>query len=378
MVFPLHMTDFSRLHPPDSRSGEPPAAEAVRPAQPADGAADGGQPPQVKRGESPWIGQDQATGEQFYIVPIGRKGHVKVIPIPYLQAHPYSAITDWLNFTFPLAPFNNALDTLFGQIFELFGPKLGPAIERPAGRNFYDRTFKLGESGAELSYGGNQGTCLLSLSGQACALVQEWGRVVAWGRDQLKGHISRWDGAIDDYQGTHSVDIAMQLYLGGGFGTGGRRPKMKQDGNWACPDGSGRTITIGRRKNGKRLQVYEKGMQLGAEWHPWTRWEVSLGNTGRDIPWEVLLEPGRYAVGAYPNALSWASKEVSRIATLQKQTQIGYDALIEHARNQYGPLLRLMRQVEGSAEKVLQRLERDGTPKRLKHPAMDKPAEWLE
>ena len=37
--------------------------------------------------------------------------------------------------------------------------------------------------------------------------------------------------------------------------------------------------------------------------HPWVRWELSLGNKGRVIPWDVLLEPGRYVVGAYPKAL---------------------------------------------------------------------------
>ena len=108
------------------------------------------------------------------------------------------------------------------------------------------------------------------------------------------------------------------------------------------------------------------------------RWEVSLGNTGRDIPWDVVLEPGRYAVGAYPDALSWAQKEATRIATLRKQTQINYDSLVKYASIQYGPLLRIMVQVEGSPEKVLEKLERQGTPKRLKHPAIDRPEEWLE
>lgn len=132
----------------------------------------------------------------------------------------------------------------------------------------------------------------------------DWAKLVQWGRDELQGRITRWDGAIDDYQGRQSVDSALQGYRDGLFGAGGRRPTMKQHGNWAEPDGTGRSIVIGKRENGKRIQVYEKGMELRVRWHPWTRWELSLGSTGRVIPWDVLREPGRYVVGAYPKALS--------------------------------------------------------------------------
>lgn len=205
-----------------------------------------------------------------------------------------------------------------------------------------------------------------------------WHREKLYGRDHLGAKITRWDGAIDDYQGHHGVDEALAGYLRGNFGTGGRKPSMKQYGNWAEPDGSGRSIAIGKRENGKRLQVYEKGMQLGAKWHPWTRWEVSLGSTGRVIPWDVLLEPGSHAVGSFPNALSWVRADASRIATIQKQTQLGYDALVNHASRQYGSLVGLMLQVEGSPEKVVERLNRGGIPKRLQHPALPNPGEWIE
>jgi phage replication initiation protein len=73
-------------------------------------------------------------------------------------------------------------------------------------------------------------------------------------------------------------------YRQGLFGAGGRQPLLRQHGNWISPDRHGRTIEVGSRENGKRLCVYEKGMQLGAPWHPLTRWELSLGNKDRDIP----------------------------------------------------------------------------------------------
>jgi phage replication initiation protein len=85
-----------------------------------------------------------------------------------------------------------------------------------------------------------------------------------------------------------------------------------------------------------------------------------------------LLEPGRYVVGAYPNALGWVQEEMSRIRTLQKQTQISYEAAVEHARKQFGPTLNLVLKVEGSAEKAVGKLRRDGVPRRVRHPAVDR------
>lgn len=336
-----------------------------------------GHPPLVIRGESPWTGCDADTGERGFVVPAGR-GKFRFIPLPALEAHPYAAITDWLNFTFRIGPTTYHLETVFQGLFAALGEQFGPATPRRAGMHMYEQSFDLGATGARFAFGGNNETALLSLSGDACSVVPDWPTLIQYGRDQLRGRITRWDGAIDDYRGDHGVDEAVSGYLKGDFGTGGRRPSMKQFGNWIEPDGSGRSIAIGKREHGKRLQVYEKGMQLGAKWHPWTRWEVSVGSTDRVIPWEVLLEPGSYAVGAFPRALSWVQSEASRIATIQKQTQIGYDALVDHASRQYGPFLKLMRQVEGSAEKVLERLEREGIPKRLQHPAMPNPREWIE
>lgn len=334
-------------------------------------------PPLVIRGESPWTGTDADSGERGFVVPTGR-GKFRFIPLPALEANPYAAITDWLNFTFRIGPTSHHLEAFFRKLFSVIGDHFAPAQQRPGGMHMYDHSFNLGKSGARFAVGGNNDTALISLSGEACSVVPDWSALVAYGRDQLGAKITRWDGAVDDYQGLHGVDEALAGYLRGDFGNGGRRPSMKQMGNWAEPDGSGRSIAIGKREHGKRLQVYEKGMQLGAKWHPWTRWEVSLGSTGRVIPWEVLLEPGGYAVGAFPRALSWVQADASRIATIQKQAQLGYDALVDHASRQYGPFLRLMRQVEGSAEKVLERLERDGLPKRLQHPALPNPGEWIE
>lgn len=353
-----------------------------------EGAGAGAQPPQaagaeppsprtVIRGESSWIGHDPDTGERRLVVPVSKK-YVRFVPLPAEGAHPYAAITDWLNFTFPLGRYLENPRGFFSHLFEVIGKELAPAVERGFGKYNYDRTFALGETKALFALGGNNGTALLSLPGEICALVKDWSHVVAWGRDELRGHITRWDGAVDDYLGMHTVDEAVVLYEQGLFGGGGNLPKMTQGGNWIAPDGRGRTLNIGDRKHGKRLCIYEKGMQLGCKWHPWTRWELTLGNRDRDIPWEVLLTPGRYVAGAYPKALAWVDKEMVRVKTLQKQTQIGYDAAVHYGRNQIGNLLNLMLKVEGSPENAVAKLIREGVPRRVLHPAVKDPEAWIE
>jgi phage replication initiation protein len=263
----------------------------------------------------------------------------------------------------------------------VLGRKFAPAVERPFGLNNYERSYELGEGlKAFFCFGGKhqRGTAHLSLSGKACAVVADWPALVALGRDELRGRITRWDGAVDDYAGLHPVEDAIQLHEEGKFSSGGRPPKMKEHGAWKTPDGTGRSVVIGNRKNGKRLSVYEKGMELGCPWHPWVRWELLLGNKGRVIPWEVLLEPGRFVVGSYPKALYWVQEEMTRIRTLQKQTQISYEAAVEQARRQFGPTLNLVVQVTGSAEKAVELLRRDGVPRRVQHPAVENPEGWIE
>ncbi len=372
----MDTSDLSSADPSKPSPAEAPATDgSALAAQPLGAEAGGGEaaPPLVIRGESnKWIGHDPDTGERAYVIPVGRRGEVKLIPIPQLEAHPYSAITDWLNFTFPMASLQCSLKGFFDLLLETLGPEFGPVTARRFGKHCYERSFELGQSRALFCCGGNSDTGLVSLAGESCAVIKDWQKVIELGQHRLRGKPTRWDGAVDDYLGTHSVDYALQLYLDGKFGTGGNEPTMRQIGNWAKPDGRGRSIEIGNRENGKRLQVYEKGMQLGAKWHPWTRWEVQLGSEGRNIPWDVLLNPGGYVVGQYPKALSWVQEEMSRIATLQKHAKISYEVLTRYARQSYGRHINVMLEVEGSPEKVIQRLQRAGMPARLDHPARPK------
>jgi phage replication initiation protein len=212
--------------------------------------------------------------------------------------------------------------------------------------------------------GGNANTAFLSIPGDGCALVPGWLELASLLRDGLGARLTRLDLAHDDFEGLHSVDAMVECYRRGEFRAGGRSPSCKQMGNWLFPDGTGRTFYVGERRNGKLFRAYEKGKMLGDCASPWVRHEVQFGNRDRVIPWEAVVEPGRYLAGAYP-ALVFIAKDASRIATLRRTDAISYKRLVHHAAVAYGPLLNVMREREGSDEAVVQKLKRPGAPRRL-------------
>lgn len=321
---------------------------------------------EVIRGESLEVTGFPECGERYELVAENRRAVLLAHPLPKPDGVPYAAITDYLNCTFPLN--SSDLPQFFIQLFLCLGERFAPATERNGPLHFYPTSYALGGSSALFGYGKQGG--ILSLSGEACHLVPDWHALVAFLRDKLGARISRWDGAVDDFTGTHSVDMALQMYLDGTFNAGGNEPTCDQRGNWIKPDGKGRTLYVGKRENGKIARIYEKGMQLGIPWHPWVRWEIELHNKDRIIPWEVLLEPGRFVAGAYPKALGWVQEEMQRIKTIQKTASIGYDCLIHHASHAYGKLIAVMMEIEGSPEKVVEKLIRDGVPTRLDTPSI--------
>ncbi len=283
---------------------------------------------------------------------------------PRIDGNPRAAFTDWVNVTYPVS----ATAEPAGQFFEAFSKvtraAFGGMKERPRGLHGYTRSFEFQHGKTLFAFGAQRGTGFVSISGDGCALVPDWPAFVELFRDRLQGRLTRWDGAADDYEGTHSVDDAVALYQAGAFNSSGRKPSHSVDGDWIDPKGSGRTFYVGKRKNGKLLRVYEKGKQLGDVDSPWVRWEVELHNIDRVIPWEVLLEPGRYLAGSYP-ALAWVQADACRIETLRRTDGITYDRLIHHGRQTYGPLINTMLEREGGAEQVVARLRRPGVPKRL-------------
>ncbi|MES2662907.1 MAG: replication initiation factor domain-containing protein [Pseudomonadota bacterium] len=326
-------------------------------------------PPSITWGESICNEIVDELGEKYLIVPVGKKLKVIHLPQPKIDGIPSSAIIDYFNCSFPFSE-TEGFNDFFAEFLPIVGSAFSPVENRNQKFRLYHYSFNLGSSKAIFAYGGNNSTALLSLSGHACHLIPDWHRLVDFLENTRNARITRLDCAHDDYSGIHSVNNALRMYEEGLFNTGGREPSLDHRGNWFKPDGKGRTLYIGSGKNGKLLRVYEKGMQLGAKFHPWVRWEIQYGNRDRIIPWEAVLRPGNYLAGSYANATGWISEERTRIKILQKTAKISYEKMNESASIAYGKHFNVMMQVEGSAEKVLAKLIRDGVPSRLNLPEL--------
>jgi phage replication initiation protein len=302
--------------------------------------------------------------ESLELAVYGKRAVVIAHPLPSEFTPGYAAITDYLNCSFRLPENFNP-----NRFFEIFptvaGERFSKVRNRGKGMNGYERSFDMGDEGAKFCFGGQSNTGLIMLPGQACHTIKDWDALVSFLKDNLDARITRWDGAVDDFDGMHSVDWAVEQYLLGNFTNGGNKPSCKQNGNWIEPDGSGRTFYVGKRENGKMMRVYEKGMQCGMPFHPWVRWELELHNVDRVIPWEVLSDPGKYVAGAFPKVLGWIHDEMSRIRTIRTETTLSYENLVKYAATAYGRLINTMLEVEASPEDVINRLRLEGVPKRL-------------
>lgn len=318
----------------------------------------------VIRGES--FQENPYHGESLEIIATGCNGKYKSISTPLSKpdGEPLAALTDYLNTTFPFNPTRDNLTYLVRRFRMFLGEPFGSLQPRKGGLHGYKFSFDIGNTGGMLAYGGQRDTALVSLPGSACALITDWSECYYLFHEALKGRITRWDGAVDVFDGLPSVDDAVNLYLAGQFTAGGSKPSCSQQGNWIEPDGTGRTFYVGKRKNGKLLRVYEKGHQLGDPLSPWVRWELELHNRDRVIPWEVILEPGKFLAASYA-CMGWVSAMQERIKTTQKTATISYEHLTHHARRAYGPLINVMMEVEGGPENVIKQLLRPGVPSRL-------------
>ena len=286
-----------------------------------------------------------------------------------------SAFIDWLNFTIKadeikgfsddekiLLHFSAHLETIFG---------FGVTFKRHAGMMFYKDSYVLGNGWGFVCIGGQNDTILLSLNGAGCMAAKSgWEAVLHDYLSKFFWHrLTRVDLAHDFFDGEYTVDQALDDFKAGSFSLGARPPEVAQHGNWITPSGKGRTLAVGTRGAGKMARVYEKGLQLGAQYSNikpnWVRVEVELRCDDRVIPLDVLLHSGQYLAATYP-AFSFISSAQKRITVKKNTVQILYQAAVHHARSSCGKLLNVMRNVEDSIESVIDLLVRDGMPKRLK------------
>lgn len=302
-----------------------------------------------------------------------------------------SAFLDWVNFTTDENDYffgkacvsdEDVMDRISFRCSEIFG--FGITQQRETGANFYHRSYVLGDGYGVVCHGGQRATVLVMLSGEGCSAAKEgWEKrlyefltVTCGGRAKL----TRVDLAHDVYDGkAYSVDRADADFDAGLFKqshSGGRMPNHEYRGNWKRPTGKGRTLYIGNRESGKFCRVYEKGRQLGDKNSEWVRVEVEMKAVHRQIPFEVLLEPGQYLAATYP-AFGWISEHQERILTTQKKTEITYQSMCDYAKKQFGAVLNVLVAIEGSAEKAVRKVIRDEIPTRMKVPMWQTVGECL-
>lgn len=264
--------------------------------------------------------------------------------------------------------------TMSRKLMQIFG--FGIATKRPKGMNFYRDTWVLGQEDVcygHLSFGGQRNTILVQLTAVGCLAANP-----GWEQrlydflttDAENPRLTRVDCAFDDFEGLYNVDLMNDDVKAGLFNCGGRNPFVERRGDWDHPDGSGRTLYIGKRQNGKYTRGYEKGREQGSPTSEWFRVETEFKAVDRIIPFDILLNAGSYLAGAYPAFDRFAGQKTpERIQTIVKQQEYAFDHYVHYAALQVGRLVNYMQEVAGwTADSIVSQLARPdaGYPQRLK------------
>lgn len=266
---------------------------------------------------------------------------------------------DYLSFTVP----GGDVDAIAREACAFLG--LESMEERKGGMFGYSSSANLRGYGV-IAYGGSaqRGTVLVSINGEGCRRVADFGRVRSWA-EPLGARITRLDIAADDYESQH-VDLpgAIQAWRGGLFTLAGRPPKGRFIDDFE--GGSGRTFYVGTREGGKLCRVYEKGKHLGDPQSKWIRAEVEIHAKDRVIPWEAVTDPAPYLAGSYP-FFAFLSLESERIRTIRRGTEVSLGAVASWMKLAAGKSVNvLLEHFQGDYAAMVESVRRDGIPNRLK------------
>lgn len=305
----------------------------------------------------------EQESETSTVVSYGRHGHGVVFhPVPYVYGNPLAAHIDWLAFTVKQR-IGDGIEWLFRALARVTG--IRKTATRKNGWNGYTNRADLDNFGF-VAWGGahQRNTIHVEINGTGCTVVNDWSPFITWLQGERGGKITRVDLAHDDFLGkTCSIETVYDWYNANGFTNGGRRPKIRRAGDWDDLL-AGRTLYIGTRGS-KLLRCYEKGKQLGRTDSNWMRVELQLNSKNRDIPLDVLLVPGQYLAGAYP-CLKFLSETQCKIKTTQLGAKYSLEVMTREASRLAGKAINvLMRENGGDAAVVVQKLRREGIPKRL-------------
>jgi phage replication initiation protein len=293
-----------------------------------------------------------------------------------MQPEMRGALIDWCGMTFE----DKLMENVPLECKVLLEKWMGEVLmgEDVSGRNFYKNTvqFFAMRAGdcvqvAHVAWGGDSqnGRANIQISGTGCSLIQNWSPVQEF-VDASCARLTRVDVAVDLLKGEYTVDDAFQWYRDGKFNIN-RAPTHCVHGPWLdASQGTGRTLEVGRRKNGKMARIYEKGKQLGDASSEWVRFEGELHNIDREIPSDILTNPSPYFAGMYPCFEQLLEFAAARIATEQLQGETSIERLLECMSNSYGKALFVARLQSHDHADLLDRIEQQGIPKRLKRSSL--------
>lgn len=281
----------------------------------------------------------------------------------------------------------------FGQYYAnhlatIFGADFLEVTYTGKGLHFYKYALNIGHHDkilGKICFGGQGDTILTQITGAGCQYADmgwEYNLYNFLTNFAEHAKLTRIDLAHDDFDGAYlNVVDADDAETRGDFMLTNKRPTVEKLGDWKHHKGNGRTLQIGKRENGKLIRIYEKGKKFGDKSSPWCRAEVEFGAKARYLPFEMLLSPTEYFVGAYPFTLELIDKArqhkgehgvifVSRIDTVKNETEISVEKSIDIWKRQIGRYVRAYRDMGLDDTCILDLLQCDRTrdfyPKRLK------------
>jgi phage replication initiation protein len=218
-----------------------------------------------------------------------------------------------------------------------------------------------------------RGRAMIDFPGASCGMV-DWPAMRDFLESLSASRLTRVDVAVDLHEGECTVDDAMGWVGEGLFNVGGRNPSTRIDGDWlpvmaGGKSREGRTLYVGKAKNGKGLRVYEKGRQLGDEASEWNRFEVQFGNRDRVLPFDILTDPSRFFVGAYPALERVLAAAGDRIATISNTAAITIGRILTWAKASAGKWLHVLASEVDPAE-LVEAIRVSAVPRRIQSSAV--------
>ncbi len=274
-----------------------------------------------------------------------------------------SAFVHWLAFTF-----SREIDEDDEELAQAFFAatdltcKFGTASNKTLADYYATKGKRLTSTGSVLLRLRQRAKSLIIISGSDCELIKDWSRVRGYISGLSNARISRLDLAVDVLSGLSLNDI-YDGYSAGLFSIKGQSPSILPIGDFVQDNGSARTITIGKRENGKILRAYEIGRKSFLGNTQAIRLEIEFNGSTRNISLDTITNPLPFFCGAYPFLRAFSEGDIITTDLRSKERCATYRKLVEHLRCSYGPLVNLIREIELSDTSVVDLISRPGYPK---------------